>query len=183
MSSTRISELAAIISSNTAIVDTYLKTNHIPSPSFDKDAPIQNLGIPKEAIEIDDARRNALAASQELQDLLQGPTACLLPTMNASSLNAIYTYNIAAKVPLEEPISFADLAKQCNLPELDLRRILRFAMCWHRVFCEPKKNFVAHTAASRVLKENPNIYDRMGFMFEEGWQSMAKVSMNSILVT
>jgi hypothetical protein len=180
MESTRITELAAIISSNTAKVNTYLKSNNIPSPSFNIDAPL-NLGIPKEATEIDNARRLALAATIELQDLLQGPTACLRPVLNGTSLQAIYTYDIATKVPLESPISFSDLSKECGIQELDLRRILRYAMCWHRAFCEPKKGFVAHTAASRLLRGDERARDMAGLMFDGCWQGMARVSSVSRL--
>jgi hypothetical protein len=175
MESTRITELAAIISTNTAIVNTYLQSNSIPTPSFSPSAPL-SLGIPKQATNIDNARRAALSATIELQDLLQGPTACLRPVLNGASLQAIYTYDIASKVPLECPISFSDLSKECGIAELDLRRILRYAMCWHRVFCEPEKGFVAHTTASRLLREDPRARDMAGLMFDGCWQGMARVS-------
>ncbi|CAG8957850.1 hypothetical protein HYFRA_00000190 [Hymenoscyphus fraxineus] len=173
MAPNRITELASIISLNTAKVDEYLEKHNKPTPSFNINAPL-DLGIPPEAPEIEAARKKALAASIELQDLLQGPTACLRPVLNGTSLNAIYTYDIASKVPLHGKISFQDLAKQCGLKELDLRRILRFAMCWHRVFCEPERGFVAHTAASRQLMEDQGAMDMAGLMFDEGWQSMAR---------
>lgn len=157
MTFSKIEELASIVSTNTAKVDAYLRSRGIPSPSLDANAPL-NLGIPKDAVEIDNARQAALGASIELQDLLQGPTACARPSMNGTSLNAIYIYDIPSKVPLDSSISFSDLAKQCDLPELDLRRILRFAMCWHRVFCEPERGYVAHTAASKQLKMDPKSF-------------------------
>lgn len=175
MASNRIIELSNTIAINTAKVNEYLEAHDIPSPSFHINSPL-DLGIPADATEIDDARRKALAASIELQDLLQGPTACLRPVLNGTSLNAIYAYDIASKVPLESAISYSDLAKQCDLSELDLRRILRFAMCWHRVFHEPKRGYVAHTVASRQLMEDRKAYDMAGLMFDECWQGMAMVS-------
>lgn len=95
--------------------------------------------------------------------------------VNATSLQAIYKYDIASKVPIHGKISFLDLASKCDIYELDLRRILRFAMVHHRVFIEPEKGFVAHTAASRILAENSGVYDGLGVMFDECWQSMAQV--------
>ena len=80
MQATRIAELSAIISSNTLKVDEYLKTHGRPSPSFDVDAPC-DLGIPPEAVEIEQSRRAALEASLELSDLLQGPTSLLRPVV------------------------------------------------------------------------------------------------------
>lgn len=80
MSITRIAELATSVSTNTAKVDEYLKSHSRPSPSFDVDHPA-DLGIPPEAIDIDNARKAALEASIELQDLLQGPTSLLRPVV------------------------------------------------------------------------------------------------------
>ena len=74
----RIAELSAIISTNTAKVDEYLKSHNRPSPSFGEDHPA-DLGIPPDAVEIDNARNAALEASIELQDLLQGPASLLRP--------------------------------------------------------------------------------------------------------
>lgn len=173
MGTTRMAQLAVLISTNTAKVDMYLESHGLPSPSFDVDAPT-DLGIPQEATDVDDARKAALEASIELQDLLQGSTSLLRPVLNGTSLQAIYKYRIAFKVPIHGSISFKELAELCELPELDLRRILRFAMVWHRCFCEPEDGFVAHTAASRQLTEDPRAHDMAGLMFDECWQSMAR---------
>ena len=80
-------------------------------------------------------------------------------------------------MPIHGSTSFAELAEKCGLPELDVRRILRFAMVWHRVFCEPSKGYVAHTAASRQLAEDQRAHDMLGLSFDESWQSMARVSV------
>lgn len=48
-------------------------------------------------------------------------------------------------------------------------------MCYHRTFREPRKGFVAHTAASRSIVEKAGIRDTLGVMFDEGWQSYARV--------
>lgn len=97
--------------------------------------------------------------------------------MNGTSLQVIYKYEIAFKVPIHGSVSFAKLADRCNIPKLDLQRILRFAMVWHRVFCEPKIGFVAHTAASRLLVEDPRAHNMAGLMFDQDWQAMARVRL------
>lgn len=91
------------------------------------------------------------------------------------SLQAIYKYDIASKVPVNSEISFADLASTCDIDETNLRRILRFAMAFHHVFQEPRKGHVAHSAASRKLAEDPLALAGVGYMFDEVWQSFAKV--------
>jgi hypothetical protein len=80
MSVTRMAELVALVSTNTSRIDQYLESHGLPSPSFDVDCP-RDLGIPTEATEIEDARKAALEASIELQDLLQGPTSLLRPVV------------------------------------------------------------------------------------------------------
>lgn len=99
--------------------------------------------------------------------------------VNATSLQAIYKFGIAARVPIHGEVSYADLAELCGLYELDLRRILRFAMVHHRVFYEPRKGFVRHTAASRRLAEDSGAQDEVGLMYDECWQSMARVSASA----
>jgi hypothetical protein len=78
-------------------------------------------------------------------------------------------------VPIHGEIAFTELAKLCDIYEPDLRRILRFAMCYHRCFREPRKGFVAHTATSRSIVERPGVEDTLGVMFDECWQSYARV--------
>ena len=95
--------------------------------------------------------------------------------MNGCSLQAIYRFDIATKLPLHGDISYVDLAKLCQIHERDLRRILRFSMAFHRIFRESKKGFVAHTAASRQLAENPDLRDTLGMWYEDCWPSMVQV--------
>ncbi|MCJ1310857.1 hypothetical protein MMC25_004525 [Agyrium rufum] len=170
MSSSRISELAALVQSNTAKVDEYLREQKLPFPSFDEDGP---LDLKIESEEVTKARNTAMEASLELHDLLLGPSMCLRPVLNGTSLQTIYKYDIPSKVPLGGEISFADLAAKCSLYEPDLRRILRFAMVYHHVFQERRVGYVAHTAASRKLVENPHAMDALGSQFDEAWQAFA----------
>lgn len=95
--------------------------------------------------------------------------------LNATSLHAIYKFQIAKKVPIHGEISFTDLAKLCDLPETDLRRIVRFAITYHRVFQEPRKGILVHSAASRRLAENQVSEDGVGLMFDDNWLSFARV--------
>lgn len=75
--STRISELAAIISEQTARVDDYLKSQNLPTLSFDVDAPAK-VPIPTHETDIVAAQAKVIACTQELHDLMKGPTELLL---------------------------------------------------------------------------------------------------------
>jgi len=46
--------------------------------------------------------------------------------------------------------------KERGLYEHDMSRIIRYAIAHHRVFWEPRKGFVAHSAASKVGSERAN---------------------------
>ena len=72
-SSTRICQLAAIISDNTYKFDKYISTSGQIALSFDKDTPT-NLEVPKDNAEARDA---VMEASEELQALMLGPLVFL----------------------------------------------------------------------------------------------------------
>lgn len=57
-----------------------------------------------------------------------------------------------------------------------MRHIVRFAMATHRIFCEPEKGTVAHTAASRLLLESQQEWDMAGLTWDEDWPAFAQVS-------
>ena len=78
MSSSRITELAALVQANTAKVDSYLRERGLPLPSFDVDGPVD---FKIESDEIQEARTAAMEASLELHDLLLGPSMCLRPVV------------------------------------------------------------------------------------------------------
>ncbi|KAL9598141.1 MAG: hypothetical protein Q9219_004697 [cf. Caloplaca sp. 3 TL-2023] len=166
----RILQLAAQLLTNIAKVDEHLESNGLPQPSFHEDGPV-TLQLSAEA---ETARLAALAASLELGDLLRGPNDLLRPTINGTSLEAISKYDIARKVPLHGEISFVELAKACDIYEPDIRRILRFAMAHHRVFREPRKGMVAHSAASRRLLEDESSRAALGLMFEDSVPSFTR---------
>ena len=94
---------------------------------------------------------------------------------NGTSLQAIYRFDIAAKVPIHGEISYVELAELCGIHEPDLRRILRFAMSFYHAFTESRKGFVSHTSVSRAIVERAGVKDALGVMFDECWQSYAHV--------
>lgn len=71
----RITELAAKISSGLQRIAEYLAANKLPPPSLDEDGPV-NLNL---SAEIEGARSAVLNATAELQALLQGPDKLLRP--------------------------------------------------------------------------------------------------------
>ena len=94
---------------------------------------------------------------------------------HAGSLEAIYRWDIPRHVPLQGTISFEELALQVNMREHNLRRIIRYAIAWHHVFREPQPGFVAHSAASRLLVDDPAWFGAVGYMFEETAQAFTRV--------
>lgn len=136
MAASRIAHLSGLIAVNVAKLEDYLKEKNLPVPSFDVDGPV-NMNHSSDAPEIEAARIAAIEASIELSDLLQGPILSLRPIvnnqikfrrwsklnlcqMNGSSLQAIYRFDIANKVPIHGDISYEELTKLCQIRESDL---------------------------------------------------------------
>ena len=76
-STTKIVELASLISKNTSIVDAYLKSNQLPSPTFETDGPLK-MPIPPHEKEIAKAQDIVIASTQELHNLMKGPDNLLM---------------------------------------------------------------------------------------------------------
>lgn len=90
------------------------------------------------------------------------------------SLHSIHRYGIARCLPQDHAVSYPQLAHLTGLePEL-LKRLVRHAIT-HRVFKEPKKGFVEHTATSRLLAGS-KADSWMGVGCEEMWPAALKVS-------
>ena len=87
MAMSKILELANIIQTNTAKLDAYLHENHLPSPSFDEDGPI-DFGI--KSPDAEGARTAAIEAGMELNDLLLGPTMNIRPVVSFFMRNLGY---------------------------------------------------------------------------------------------
>lgn len=94
-------------------------------------------------------------------------------------MQAISRLKIASTFPIHEESSFAQISTVCGLNEPDVRRILRHAMTKH-IFKEPRKGIVAHTAASRLLAEDPQILDWVATSTNELWQA-ASQTVNAMI--
>jgi hypothetical protein len=79
---------------------------------------------------------------------------------------------MASAVPIEGDISFADLAKAVRLNETDLRRLLRHAMT-NRMFRESRDGYVAHSAASRVIRDDQQMIEWVGVCSAEFFKASA----------
>lgn len=83
---------------------------------------------------------------------------------------------MAQHVPLDDSISFTDLAKACSVNKNLLTRLLRHAMVFY-LFREPKVCFVAHTIDTRILATHTDFSDAVGCLFEDidaGAQNIVK---------
>ena len=76
--SRRINELADIIAKNTAIVDAFLESKNLPTPTLGVDA-LPRLPIPEENADVEEARLAVVEASTEMKALMTGPSMLLRP--------------------------------------------------------------------------------------------------------
>ena len=74
----------------------------------------------------------------------------------------------AKSFPVNETATYEQISKIVGLDELNVRRLMRHAMT-NRIFREVNPDVVAHTAASRVLAEDPVINDWIGFCTDDIW--------------
>jgi hypothetical protein len=90
-------------------------------------------------------------------------------------MQAIYRFGLATRFPPEQDeVTFEEMSQLSGMPLEQLTRILRLAMTY-RIFREPKKGVVAHTAASRLLGSSPPMNHWTGFLVEELWPASTKV--------
>ena len=167
---TKIAELSRLIAENTSIVDEYLTAHALPTPSFDADGPL-TVPIPAHEKAIIAAQDVVIASTQELHNLMKGPTEMLMgigvsvthpctpislashitrpsiPTMYSVSVPSIATRWLPHSQSTR-PCRLTPFLIACGLNEVDLRRIVRHAMSNH-IF-QDREGRVAHTAASRV---------------------------------
>ncbi|ROV96535.1 hypothetical protein VMCG_07778 [Cytospora schulzeri] len=168
MSVPRIVELATRIATNTSKVSDYLKANEIPQPSFDLDTPPFG-ALPKDAPgDIVALRLSVLQDTTELRDLMLGPRDYLF-----SFVQAITRFGLARNLPVGSETTFADMAASSGLNESDVRKLVRYAVS-QRIFEEPRPGVITHSAASRLLAENPGVHDFVATCSDELWQAAAQ---------
>ena len=90
------------------------------------------------------------------------------------SIQAIEKFKIADSFPIGKEASFTEIAKACSLNEDDTKKILHQAMTQH-IFKEPRKGYVAHTAISKQIAQNPLMQDLIFFMCTEAWRSAPRL--------
>ena len=92
------------------------------------------------------------------------------------SFQYIYRHRTARHISSDGTTAFEDIAKECRLDLSDLRRFLRVAIARH-VFKETEIGSIAHTAASRLLVDNPMVEAWILNIAEEFWPSLARVGL------
>lgn len=60
-----------------------------------------------------------------------------------------------------------------GLPEKNVRKVVRYAVA-QKIFEEPRPGVIKHSAASRLLAENPDIHDYVATVSNELWQAAAQ---------
>ncbi|KAI1326701.1 hypothetical protein F5Y16DRAFT_374397 [Xylariaceae sp. FL0255] len=170
MNSSQISVLSLRIAANTAKIDQHLASLSLPNPSFDVDSPPDLfIGI---GSDIESARRAVLQDTLELRQLLMSPRELLFSSQPNDLISQLLTarFGLTKFVPIHGETTFADLAARAGIGETHVRKTLRHAMTQH-LFCEPRPGFVAHTAPSSLLVDDPNIAAWLHWGADECWRA------------
>lgn len=85
----------------------------------------------------------------------------------------IAEYSVAAAVPLNDTISYSDLAAKLSLDRKQLRQMLRQLIQIH-VFSEPSLNQVSHTASSKLLVTHSGVAAFNGYIARDVFPMAAK---------
>ncbi|CAG9953467.1 unnamed protein product [Clonostachys rosea f. rosea IK726] len=173
---TRIAELANIIATQTKVVDDYLQSHNFSTPSFDSDGP-KTLPIPASETEITRARYQVITCTEELNELMKGPTEVLWTRFHSSmadllEIHFVQRFGIAKILPKDGSMSYDDLAKVTGLDRIDIERVLKRATLGH--LFQERNGEIIHTIASRVLKEDQSVADIAELFTEEAWPCFAK---------
>jgi hypothetical protein len=168
----RIATLSSTIAHHTHLVDAYLTSHALPQPSFAASGPA-DIHLPSE---IEASRSAVLSATQELNDLLQGPHDLLWKHHQNQivSMHLISHFDVARKIPRDGDMSFEELGKLIGVAEVPLKQILRVSIA-HRVFCEPRPGYVAHSCASRVLVSDEAMRAWCKTRVEDMWVAAMRV--------
>ncbi|MCJ1282143.1 hypothetical protein MMC26_001466 [Xylographa opegraphella] len=168
--SSRIAELASVVMANTAKFDELLALHKLPSPSFEP-STIAELPLSEE---LQKTQTAIVEGISELQALVLGPIGMLrnnaLMYIDLISLQAICQFGIAQS--FSEEASYDQISKICGLDEPTLRRIMRHSMT-NYIFKE-HNDIITHTAASKLLNENPLMRAWAAMICEESWPAAAR---------
>lgn len=87
-------------------------------------------------------------------------------------------YGLAELPDEEEEVELEELASRAKSsggpPTTDLIRLLRLAMAFH-IFQEPRPGFVAHTAASRLLRNDKGLKDYAKISYDHIWPTAPRL--------
>ncbi|KAI9931189.1 hypothetical protein ASPWEDRAFT_34287 [Aspergillus wentii DTO 134E9] len=163
--------LAEELLENCKALDAYNEANGRKPASFDYDTFVD---LP---LDVENRRMEVVDQAQDLKRLAQGSTDLFVELgssfNDAANFHYIYHYNIPKYVPAEGDISYTELASATGLDEIMLRRMIRMAIM-NRVFAETDGR-VRHSAASRVLHDEPGAMDAAGFLLEEMFPSAPRM--------
>lgn len=159
--------LSQKIARETEKLEAYMKENGFAMPSFGVGAADDFPPLPED---VQRSRLEIIHATKELRDLAVGPRESVRwgvwEFLDVLALQLINNYGIAKLVPLDKPITLAELQSLTPLDPVNLARTLRVAMTNH-IFCEPSPGVIAHTAASRLLATDAELAAWVGFNAED----------------
>ncbi|KAI1424878.1 S-adenosyl-L-methionine-dependent methyltransferase [Xylaria sp. FL1777] len=172
MSIPRISELSMLIAANTAKICEYLSSNDLPYPSHSIDTPLY--GAVPDVPEMQALRQSILDDTAELRQLILGPRDYLTSFVPNTllPLQAVTRFGLARSLPVGDETTFETMAKRSGLTEGDTRKLVRYAVAL-KIFEEMRPGIITHSAASRLLAQDPGVHDYVGACTGELWQAAA----------
>ncbi|KAI9765801.1 MAG: hypothetical protein M1840_007083 [Geoglossum simile] len=171
-------ELASTVSENAHILENYLASaDGIPRPTFAPGGPL-GFPAPPNAVDVHLARETLIDSAVKILRLALGPVETLFELTSRchelAALHAIYTFDIAPKVPLDGESSFADIAQAVGLDEDRVCRIIRLSTT-SGIFRETRPGFVAHTGVSALLAMPEGMKSIAGHVIDDIFPASGKL--------
>lgn len=163
----QLEELCNVVTNNTAILSHYLKSKDLPHPSLESNGPtvVVSKGSPQS---ISKAQQELVSAAIQISQLAMGPSE-FLPNLSLgfqyiSCLTWLCQYNVFHLVPLEDTISYEELATKARVPEQRIKSMIRMGMT-NMLFREHSDGkLVGHSATSAMLARDSNVYAYATYM-------------------
>lgn len=163
----QLEELCDIITQSTSVLSQHLKSQGLPEPSFESNGP--TVVIPKNSPQnVAKAQQELIASAIQISQLAMGPSE-FLPNLSLgfqyiSCLTWLCQYNVFHLVPLDDTISYVELAAEARVPEQRIKSMIRMAMT-NMLFRESSDGrSIGHSATSGLLARDPNVYAYATYM-------------------
>ncbi|PVI00590.1 S-adenosyl-L-methionine-dependent methyltransferase [Periconia macrospinosa] len=172
----RVHHLSETIARDTGVVERYLKSNDLPTPTLDATS-LWSIPIADDAVDVKQARLSVIEACSELQALMTGPKELLHFSYTAYvSVKAVLRFKLDKSFPVGSETNFQQMSEFSGLNVMNVKRIVRHAIMNHRFFQEETPGIITHSALTAVLAQDELARNALIVELDEFWPAGVKAA-------